>query len=143
MLHVEVADGKDLPTDKVEAMLKDLKLADGKSIGTAYVQRKSTATGGDVIAIRGEQEAGAIIEGAVNKNFKDSVKGTSLETVGALIGSEAAKTSLIALGVALIFIFLYLLMRYEFAFALGAVIALVDVALQALLVRLPAMLQGR
>jgi SecD/SecF fusion protein len=124
MLHVEVADGKDLPTDKVEAMLKDLKLADGKSIGTAYVQRKSTATGGDVIAIRGEQEAGAIIEGAVNKNFKDSVKGTSLETVGALIGSEAAKTSLIALGVALIFIFLYLLMRYEFAFALGAVIAL-------------------
>jgi SecD/SecF fusion protein len=124
LLHVEVAAGKDLPTAKVEEMLKGLKLADGKSIGTAYVQRKSTATGGDVIAIRGEQEAGAIIEGAVNKNFKDSVKGTSLETVGALIGSEAAKTSLIALGVALIFIFLYLLMRYEFAFALGAVIAL-------------------
>jgi len=124
LLHVEVADGKDLPTAKVEAMLKDLKLADGKSIGTAYVQRKSTATGGDVIAIRGEQEAGAVIEGAMNKNFKDSVKGTSLETVGALIGSEAAKTSLIALGVALIFIFLYLLMRFEFAFAIGAVVAL-------------------
>jgi len=124
LLHVEVATGKDLPTAKVEEMLKGLKLADGKSIGTAYVQRKSTATGGDVIAIRGEQEAGAVIEGAMNKNFKDSIKGTSLETVGALIGSEAAKTSVLALGVALIFIFLYLLMRYEFAFALGAVIAL-------------------
>lgn len=124
LLHVEVAAGKDLPTAKVEEMLKGLKLADGKSIGTAYVQRKSTATGGDVIAIRGEQEAGAVIEGAMNKNFKDSIKGTSLETVGALIGSEAAKTSLIALAVALVFIFLYLLMRYEFAFALGAVVAL-------------------
>jgi SecD/SecF fusion protein len=124
LLHVEVADGKDLPTAKVEEMLKGLKLADGKSIGTAYVQRKSTATGVDVIAIRGEQEAGAVIEGAMNKNFKDSVKGTSLETVGALIGSEAAKTSIIALAVALIFIFLYLLMRFEFAFAIGAVVAL-------------------
>lgn len=124
LLHVEVAAGKDLPTAKVEEMLKGLKLADGKSIGTAYVQRKSTATGGDVIAIRGEQEAGAVIEGAMNKNFKDSIKGTSLETVGALIGEEAATTSLIALAVALVFIFLYLLMRYEFAFALGAVVAL-------------------
>ncbi len=124
LLHVEVADGKDLPTAKVDEMLKGLKFADGKSIGTAPVQRKSTATGGDVIAIRSEQEAGAIIEGAMNKNFKDSIKGTSLETVGALIGSEAATTSLIALAVALVFIFLYLLMRYEFAFALGAVIAL-------------------
>jgi|JI6StandDraft_1071083.scaffolds.fasta_scaffold03527_7 SecD/SecF fusion protein len=124
LLHVEVAAGKDLPTGKVEEMLKGLKLADGKSIGTAYVQRKSTATGGDVIAIRGEQEAGAVIEGAMNKNFKDSIKGTSLETVGALIGSEAAKTSLIALAVALIFIFLYLLIRFEFAFAIGAVVAL-------------------
>jgi SecD/SecF fusion protein len=124
LLHVEVAEGKDLPTAKVEEMLKGLKLADGKSIGSAYVQRKSTATGGDVIAIRGEQEAGAVIEGAMNKNFKDSIKGTSLETVGALIGSEAAKTSLIALAVALLFIFLYLLIRFEFAFAIGAVVAL-------------------
>jgi SecD/SecF fusion protein len=138
LLHVEVAAGKKLDEKAIEAALKPLKMMipDGEakpgetvkmkevSVGTFYIQRKSTATGSDVIAIRGEQEAGAVFEGAVNKNFKDSIKGTSLETVGALIGSEAAKTSLIALGVALIFIFLYLLMRYEFAFALGAVIAL-------------------
>jgi SecD/SecF fusion protein len=41
-----------------------------------------------------------------------------------MIGSESAKTSLIAMGIALIAIFGYLMMRYEFAFALGAIVAL-------------------
>ncbi len=124
LLHIELADGKNLPDGEVEAALKELKLPDGKPIGSFYLQRKSNATGGQVIAIRGEQAAGAVIEGAVNSKFKDSVKGTSLETVGALIGSESAQTSLIAMTVALIFIFFYLLLRYEVAFALGAVVAL-------------------
>jgi SecD/SecF fusion protein len=124
LLHAELAEGKKLTDAQIEDVLKGLKLADGKPIGSFYIQRKSTATGGEVIAIRGEQAAGAVIEGAINSKFKDSVKGSSLETVGALIGSESAKTSLIAMAVALVFIFLYLLFRYEFAFALGAVIAL-------------------
>ncbi len=124
LLHIELAEGKKLTDREVEAALKELKLPDGKPIGSFYLQRKSNATGGEVLAIRGEQAAGAIIEGTVNSKFKDSVKGTSLETVGALIGSESAQTSIIAMAVALIFIFFYLLLRYEVAFALGAVVAL-------------------
>jgi SecD/SecF fusion protein len=41
-----------------------------------------------------------------------------------MIGSEAAKTSLVAMVIALIAIFGYLMMRYEFSFALGAIVAL-------------------
>ena len=123
-LHVELAEGKKISDAQLDEALKALKMPDGKSIGTYYLQRKSNATGGEIVAIRGEQQAGPVIEGAVNAKFKDSIKGTSLETVGALIGSESAKTSMIAMIIALIGIFVYLLLRYEFAFALGAVVAL-------------------
>jgi SecD/SecF fusion protein len=105
-------------------LLKGLKLENGQPIGSFYPQRKGNATGGDVIAIRSEFEAGPAIEQAVKTKFADAIQGTQTSRVGAVIGSESAKTSLIALGVALIFIFLYLLVRYEFAFALGAVVAL-------------------
>jgi SecD/SecF fusion protein len=128
LLHIELADGKKIADKEIEDVLKPLKMKaeDGKevSVGTFYIQRKSTTTGGEVIAVRGEQNAGAAFEGAVNAKFKDSIKGTSLETVGSLIGKESGVTSLIAMGVALLAIFIYLLFRYEFAFALGAVIAL-------------------
>ncbi|GEP45819.1 protein translocase subunit SecD [Brevifollis gellanilyticus] len=128
LLHIELADGKKIADKDLEDLFKPLKMkaGDGKeaSVGTFYIQHKSTTTGGEIIAVRGEQNAGAAFEGAVNAKFKDSIKGTSLETVGSLIGQESGVTSIIAMGVALLAIFVYLLFRYEFAFALGAVIAL-------------------
>lgn len=124
LLHMEVAEGKKIATADVETFLKTLKMPDGKEIGGFYVQEKHTAAGDTVIAIRGEQVAGQVIEQAVAKQYKDSMKGTSLETVGSMIGRESGITSLVAMAVALLFIFVFLLFRYEFAFALGAVVAL-------------------
>ncbi|MES2595386.1 MAG: protein translocase subunit SecD [Verrucomicrobiota bacterium] len=138
LLHIELRDGKKISDKELEDVLKPLTMkvavdstktgagAEMKdvSVGTFYLQRKSTTTGGEIIAVRGEQNAGPAFEGAVNAKFKDSIKGTSLETVGSLIGQESGVTSIIAMGIALIAIFVYLLFRYEFAFALGAVVAL-------------------
>lgn len=124
LTHVELKAGKAITDSELEATLKGLKLPDGKDIGSYYIQRKGNATGGDVIAIRSEFEAGPVIEQAVKAKFADQVDGTQGSRVGAVIGDEAAKTSIIALIAALIAIFVYLMFRFEFAFALGAIVAL-------------------
>lgn len=125
-VDVVLAPGKDIPDGEFDALIKPLKQPDGKDIGTHYIQRKSDpATGATNISIRCEEASGPVIDGAINAKWKEgSVAGTSVATVGSMIGSEAAKTSLVAMVIALIAIFGYLMMRYEFSFALGAIVAL-------------------
>lgn len=124
LTHIELAEGKDISDAELDTLLKELKQPDGSALGSYYPQRKGNAAGGDVIAVRSEEKAGPVIEAAIKERFKDRVQGTQLSTVGALIGSEMAMVSLIALGLALVGIFIYLICRFEFAFAVGALIAL-------------------
>jgi SecD/SecF fusion protein len=123
LVHAEIRGGATIPVTDVEKFLATLKSADGKPLGTTYVQEKSSTTG-TMIAVRAEADAGPAIEQGLKNQYKDTITSTRLERVGSVIGSEMAKTSLYALGVALIAIFLYLCLRYEFAFALGAIVAL-------------------
>jgi preprotein translocase SecF subunit len=46
------------------------------------------------------------------------------EKVGSLVGSELARNSLIALGLGMLGILIYVSIRFEFSFALGALVAL-------------------
>jgi len=124
LTHVELKEGQAITDGELETTLKDLKLPSGEGIGTYYLQRKGNATGGEVVAIRSEFDAGPVIEAAVKAKFGDKISGTEGSRVGAVIGDEAAKVSLIALGIALIAIFIYLMVRFEFAFAVGAIVAL-------------------
>jgi SecD/SecF fusion protein len=125
-VDVVLAPGKDIADSDFDTLIKTLKQPGGKEIGTHYVQRKSDpATGATNISIRCEEASGPVIDAAINANWKEgTVAGTSVATVGSMIGSEATKTSLVAMVIALIAIFGYLMMRYEFAFALGAIVAL-------------------
>ncbi len=118
--------GKNITDSELDSVIKPLKNTEGKDIGTYYIQRKGDpATGKDNISIRCEEKSSAAIEAAVSAKWRqDAIEGTSIATVGAVIGTEAAKTSLIAMAVALVAIFGYLMMRYEFGFALGAILAL-------------------
>jgi SecD/SecF fusion protein len=124
-VDVTLAKGKDITDAQFDALFKDLKQEDGKTaLGSYYIQRKSAA-GTENLSIRCEELSGAVIQHAITSKWdKDTVAGTSIATVGSVIGSELAKQSMWAMFAALIAIFLYLLMRYEFAFALGAIIAL-------------------
>ena len=124
IVHVELKEGKNIADSDLDALLKPLTTEDGKSIGSFYPQRKANATGGDVIAIRSEFEAGPAIEQAIKSKYQDVVQGTQVSRVGASIGSDAAKVSIIAMLVALFGIFMYLVLRFEYAFALGAIVAL-------------------
>ena len=123
-VDVTLAKGKDISDAEFDALFKGLKQDDGKPLGSYYIQRKS-AGGTENLSIRCEEHSGAVIQHTITGKWnKDTVAGTSIATVGSVIGSELAKQSMWAMFAALIAIFLYLLMRYEFAFALGAIIAL-------------------
>jgi len=125
-VDVVLKTGKNITDGELDAVFKGLKQPDGKELGTYYIQRKSDPTTGALnLSIRCEEKSGPVIQGAITGKWKDdTLAGTSIATVGGVIGDEAMTTSLIAMGIALIAIFAYLMMRYEFAFALGAIIAL-------------------
>ena len=123
LVHAEIAKGAKIAVEDVEKFLATQKLPDGKPLGATYVQEKSSTTGA-MIAVRSEADSGPTIEEGIKSHFKDQIASTRLERVGSVIGSEMARTSLWALFWALIAIFVYLMFRYEFAFALGAIIAL-------------------
>ncbi|WP_395738965.1 protein translocase subunit SecD [Prosthecobacter sp.] len=125
-VDVTLVKGKNIADSEFDAVLKGLKQEDGKTdIGTYYPQRKTDASGATNISIRCEEKSGTVIQNAINNHWKsDTVLGTSIATVGSVIGSELAYQSMWAMFAALIAIFLYLLLRYEVAFALGAIIAL-------------------
>ncbi|MBE7494230.1 MAG: protein translocase subunit SecD [Verrucomicrobiaceae bacterium] len=126
-VDVVLAPGKDVADKEFESLIATLKQPDGKPVGTAYVQRKADpATGATNISIRCEQASGPVIDEAIKAKWtKDgTVAGTSIATVGSVIGSEAMQSSLWALGIALVAIFVYLMFRFEFAFALASIVAL-------------------
>lgn len=125
-VDVVLKPGKDIKDSELDSIIKPLKQADGKDIGTYYIQRKSDPASGAVnLSIRTEEKSSAPIQAAINAKWKDdTLAGTSIATVGSVIGDEAMITSVLAMGIALIFILLYLMMRYEIGFALGAMLAL-------------------
>ncbi len=68
------------------------------------------------------EEVKALLKEKLNLDASTSIQNDS---VGSAIGKELAYGSLLALGLALIGILLYVTARFEFAFALGAIVALV------------------
>jgi SecD/SecF fusion protein len=123
LTHIELKDGQDIANKDLESFLKSLKMPDNKELGSTYVQRKAT-TGGTVLSVRSEYEAGPVIKEAVEKQYQAQIDGASYERVGSVIGGETAVVSLWAMGAALVAIFVYLMFRFEFAFAVGAIAAL-------------------
>jgi SecD/SecF fusion protein len=125
-VDVVLKSGKNITDEEFGAAFKGLKQTDGKDLGTYYIQRKNDPTTGALnLSIRCEEKSSAAIEAAITGKWKDdAIAGTSIATVGGVIGDEAMTTSLWAMAIALVAIFVYLMMRYEFAFALGAIIAL-------------------
>ncbi|MDI1311306.1 protein translocase subunit SecD [Prosthecobacter sp.] len=125
-VDVVLKEGAKIADSEFDALFKTLKQSDGKDLGTYYIQRKTDPTNGsENVSIRCEELSGAVIQGAINKKWNaDTISGTSIATVGSVIGEELKQQSSLALFCALVAIFLYLIVRFEFAFALGAIVAL-------------------
>ena len=78
----------------------------------------------EMLSVRGPQgSAPRIVETLVSAFPQNNLRPVLEETVGAQIGAEFAKRALWALGLGLLGILIYTTIRFEFGFALGAVVA--------------------
>jgi SecD/SecF fusion protein len=103
---------------QVRGALKPIGLAD------ASIQ-ESTQIGRSYITIRTPLNTSDKVE----KQVMQTLPGTGFrvegsERVGALVGGELAKNSLIALGLGILGILIFVTFRFELAFAVGAIVAL-------------------
>lgn len=110
--------------DKVEAAIGELKLGD------VVVQNTSTFGAGDsarpTIQIVAPQNSGEKIVAHLQAKFPEAgFQSVGLERVGPAIGAEIQRSAVIATLLALFFILVYVAFRYEFSFAVGAVVAIV------------------
>jgi SecD/SecF fusion protein len=129
-----VADGAELSRDEVEAALKDARISataeDGSlqdlgPIGNTSIQRQTSAAGDVTFIIRGEFEAGEAIESTLTSALADKIAGSKTESTGPAFGQRQAFDALLALGLGVLAILAYITIRFEFSFAVGAIIALV------------------
>ena len=103
---------------QVRGALKPIGFAD------ASIQ-ESTQVGRSYITIRTPLNTSDKVEKQVMQTLPNSgfrVEGS--ERVGALVGGELAKNSLIALGLGILGILIFVTFRFELAFAVGAIVAL-------------------
>lgn len=71
-------------------------------------------------------EEGALVQNVLASNFADSQFVLAEEvTVGAQVGKELQRRGLMAVGFALIGMIIYITIRFEFSFAIGAVVGLI------------------
>ncbi|MCB1078802.1 MAG: protein translocase subunit SecF, partial [Verrucomicrobiae bacterium] len=80
---------------------------------------------GEFITVRSDFETAPKVIAAIEASTGEKLPETTTESIGSAVGSEMLKTSMIALGLGLLAILVYVTIRYEFAFALGAIVALV------------------
>ncbi len=86
---------------------------------------REKATTAEILSIRAPHGTASVIENQLETTFPNAgftVDG--IETIGAVVGGELARTSLFALFLGVLAIFLYLAVRFEFSFGIGAIVAL-------------------
>jgi SecD/SecF fusion protein len=103
---------------KVRDALKPIDLAD------ASIQESSQG-GKNYITVRGPLNTSEEIERQVTQAMPNSsFKVERAERVGALVGGELAKSSLVALGLGILGVLIFVTFRFELSFAVGAIVAL-------------------
>jgi SecD/SecF fusion protein len=102
----------------VRAALKQIDLEES-------VVQTEKSSGKEFLTIRSAPGTSDRIEKLLDEKFPEAkFRVEQSDKVGKLVGDELARNSLIALGLGIIGIFIYVTARFEFAFALAAIIAL-------------------
>jgi SecD/SecF fusion protein len=116
--------------DQIRAALHEAKLGD------AFIQHeKDLATGKETLQVTTEIGSGAKAEETLKSKFPTAkFERISLDQVGATVGQEIQKSALVASLLAMFGILVYVAFRYEFSFAIGAVIAILHDILMSLAV---------
>ena len=110
--------GEKISVGEVRKVIEELK------IGETVVQTEKTKDR-EYLTVRSPEKTAENVEKALIEKFPQAnYERSQLEHVGSLIGSELLHNSVVALGLGMLGILLYVTMRFEFSFALGALVAL-------------------
>jgi SecD/SecF fusion protein len=114
-----------LEASKVKPDLKDVRhVVDAQKAGEVAVQIEKSAAK-EFFTIRSPQGTGEKLAQTLKEKFPEAeFRLEQVETVGSLVGGELARNSLLALGLGMLGILVYVTLRFEFSFALGALVAL-------------------
>jgi SecD/SecF fusion protein len=124
------AKSADVTEGEVREALKTIKLENGAGVEDAVIQKESTVDK-TYITIRSAQNTADAIESHLfaampKAGFSEHKK----DHVGTVVGNEMAKSSLMALGLGALGILVFVSMRFEFSFAIGALVAMLhDIAI--------------
>ncbi len=115
---VLVADGPKPDSNEVRSAINELKL------GETVVQIEKSKDR-EYLTVRSPEHTAETILHRINEKFPQAAyKQDQLEHVGSLIGSELLTNSVTALVLGMVGILIYVTIRFEFSFALGALVAL-------------------
>lgn len=111
----------DISKDVISDSLKKLDL------GAEAIVQEQRAIGeeGVFFLVRTPEDTAEKVQEHLKSDLKIDLKDTTVSSVGSAIGKSMLMTSGLALVLGIIAILIYVTLRYEFAFALGAIVALV------------------
>lgn len=126
---VDFAGGDSLSFEFKERVAVDQLRATAIAAGVSDVQiqyQKDVAENRETLTVVTPFEKGVLVEKAFQKAFpKSEFKVLGRDAVGPTVGKEIKKSALMATVIALLGILVYVAMRYEFSFAVGAIIAII------------------
>ncbi|MDX1952682.1 MAG: protein translocase subunit SecD [Verrucomicrobiota bacterium] len=112
---------KKIPVEQLRSAVDPLKVGD---VGIQYQEGAIDAS--RTLQVTTAFDTGFKVEEALIKAFPDAkFSRVQLDKVGAVIGAEILKSAIIAAMLAMFGILVYVAFRYEFSFAVGAVVAII------------------
>lgn len=98
----------------------------GLNVGDTFIQyERDLSTGKEQLRINSEFDTADEVESALKEEFPQAqFQRLALDKVGPTVGAEILESALVACMLAVLAILVYVAVRYEFSFAIGAVIAL-------------------
>ncbi|HWF19771.1 MAG TPA: protein translocase subunit SecD, partial [Verrucomicrobiae bacterium] len=114
---------KKIPSDQIaSALTKDAGVFDP----VVQYQKDIAGTGAEKLSITSETGSAEKVQQVLKKDFPDAnFRRSGLESVGPTIGKDIRDTAILASFVSLFGILVYVALRYEFSFAVGAVVAVI------------------
>lgn len=114
------SDVEGLSKEKIESSLKQLNL------GAEPIVQEQRAVGSDGIfyLVRSPDGTAGKVQQQMEKEFGISSKEMTISSVGSAVGKSMLFNSVMALLLGMLSILLYVTFRYEFSFALGAIVSL-------------------
>ncbi|MDB6022669.1 MAG: protein translocase subunit SecDF [Pedosphaera sp.] len=121
--NVTLSFDKKVDPDKISAALtKDAGVFDP----VVQYQKEIAGTGKETLSVTAESGKAPLVIETLKKDFPDAgFKAAGTETVGPTIGKEIRDTAILASLASLFGILVYVAFRYEFSFAVGAVVAVI------------------